>query len=413
MQAALEPDDRLPEPASSPGRPLSRSKRFLLAASICLVVLAVLAGTKFAQISSLIRAGKAAEAAGPPPEAVATDLATASTWDSMIEAVGTVAAARGVTISTETAGVVRAIRFESGALVRAGQTLVEIDASVERAQLASLNARLELASSNAVRTRRLAESGAYTTAQLENDEAQLETVTADAEALKAQIERKIVRAPFAGKLGIREVNLGQYVNPGTAITVLESQESVFVDFTIPQQDLARVPVGAPTRIVLPGTEPPRTLPGRVAAVDPNVDAVTRAVKLRASVKEGRGEKGELRPGMFVNVSVELPERMNVVSIPATAVLRAPYGDTVFVVETRKDDKGRPVSGPDGKPAMMARQRFVRLGPSRGDFVAVAEGLSAGQEVVIQGAFKLRNGAPVLVNNQLKLTPSLTPRPENR
>jgi membrane fusion protein (multidrug efflux system) len=229
-------------------------------------------------------------------------------------------------------------------------------------------------------------------------------------ALKAQIERKMVRAPFAGKLGIRAVNLGQYVNPGTPVTVLESAESVFVDFTIPQQDLARVPVGSPVRIVLPGATPPRTLDGKIAAVDPSVDTLTRSVKLRTSVQD---QKDELRPGMFVNVSVELPERTSVVSVPATAVLRAPYGDSVFVVEPRKDDKGQPVNGPDGKPGKVVRQQFVRVGKARGDFVAIDQGVKAGQEVVTQGAFKLRNGVPVMVNNQLKLAPSLTPKPENR
>lgn len=392
------------------GRRLSGVKRFLVAAGICLVVLVILAGTKFAQISSLIQAGKAAEAAGPPPEAVATEKATAMSWDAVIEAVGSVAAARGVTLSTESPGVVRAIRFESGAMVKAGQVLVELDTSVERAQLDSLSARRDLAETNAARTRELTKEGAYTKVQLDTDEAQLKTVSADVGALKAQIERKMVRAPFAGRLGIRAVNLGQYVNPGTPVAVLESQESVFVDFTISQQDLARVPVGSPVRIVLPGANPPKTLSGKIAAVDPSVDAITRSVKLRTSVQD---DKDELKPGMFVNVSVELPERSNVVSIPATAVLRAPYGDSVFVIEPRKDDKGRPVNGPDGKPAKMVRQQFVRVGRARGDFVAIEDGVKVGQEIVTQGAFKLRNNAPVMVNNQLKLTPSLNPKPENR
>jgi membrane fusion protein (multidrug efflux system) len=394
----------------SGGRRLSGVKRFLVASGICVVVVGLLAGTKFAQISGLIRAGQAAAAAGPPPEAVATDIARAGTWESMIEAVGSVAAARGVTISSESPGVVRAIHFESGAKVRAGQVLLELDASVERAQLASLKARLDLATTNTKRTRFLAQSGAFTKAQLETDEAQLKTVSADAEALEAQIARKVVRAPFAGKLGIRSVNLGQYLNPGTPITMLESTEAVFVDFTIPQQELARVPVGSAVRIVLPGTQPVQTLEGKIAAVDPNVDPGTRALKLRTSVKD---DKNQLRPGMFVSVSVLLPEQVQVVSIPGTAILHAPYGDSVFVVEPRKDDKGQAVNGPDGKPAKMARQQFVRTGQARGDFIAIADGVKAGEEIVTQGVFKLRNGAPIMINNQMKLKPSLNPRPENR
>jgi membrane fusion protein (multidrug efflux system) len=392
------------------GRRLSNGRRFLVAAAICLVVVGALAGTKFAQISALIHAGAAAQAAGPPPEAVGTYVAKGGAWDSVFDAVGSVAAARGVTISAESPGVVRAIRFESGAKVRAGQVLLELDATVERAQLASLKARMELAATTANRTRFLAENGAYTKAQRDTDDAQLRTVSADVGALEAQIERKIVRAPFAGKLGIRSVNLGQYLNPGTPITVLESLESVFVDFTVPQQEIARVPVGAPIRIVLPGTNPPRTLDGKVAAADPNADPATRAVKLRASVKD---DKDQLRPGMFVNVSVLLPERIDVVAVPATAILPAPYGDSVYVVEPRKDDSGRPVTGRDGKPAKVARQQFVRVGQARGDFVSIVEGITAGQEVVTEGVFKLRNGAPIIVNNTVKLTPSLAPRPENR
>ncbi len=391
--------------------------RFVIAAGLSLLVIGILAGTKFAQISSLIRFGEAAQAAGPPPEAVGTAVAQGGAWESVLEAVGSVAAGRGVTISNEIPGVVRAIRFESGAKVRAGQVLVELDAGVERAQLASLRAREDLATTTATRTRRLEASGASTKVQLDTDEAQLKTVSADARALQAQIEKKTLRAPFGGKLGIRSVNLGQYLNPGTPITVLESLDAVYIDFTIPQQQVARVPVGTAIRIVLPGTQPPQTLAGKVAAVDPNVDAVTRAVKLRASVQENKDDdktnEDKLRPGMFVNVSVVLPERANVVFVPATTVMRAPYGNSVYVIENRKDDKGRPVTGPDGKPAKAARQQFVRIGVSRGDFVAIDEGVTAGQEVVVLGAFKLRNGAPVMVNNQTKLAPSQTPNPPNR
>lgn len=388
--------------------------RILVAVGISILVIGLLAGTKFAQISSLISFGKAAQAAGPPPQAVATTVAKQAQWESLLESVGSVEAGRGVTISNEVPGVVHAIRFESGAKVRPGQVLVELDSRVERAQLASLHARRELASSSATRTRRLEASGATTKAQLDTDEAQLKTVSADAEALAAQIEKKTIRAPFAGKLGIRSVNLGQYLNPGTPMTVLESQDAVYIDFTVPQQQLARVPVGTSVRISLPGAQPPRTLTGKIAAIDPNVDPVTRAVKLRASVDEAPGKgKGAadrftdvLRPGMFVNVSVVLPERGNVVFVPATAIMRAPYGNSVYIVEGKKDGAG-------GGAVKVARQQFVRIGVSRGDFVAIDEGVTAGQEIVTLGAFKLRNGAPIMVNNEIQLAPSQTPNPQNR
>ncbi|HEX4404353.1 MAG TPA: efflux RND transporter periplasmic adaptor subunit [Polyangia bacterium] len=389
--------------------------RIVVAVGISLVVIVVLAGTKFAQISSLIKFGKAAQAAGPPPEAVGTAVVKSAQWESLLESVGSVAAARGVTISNEVPGVVHAIRFDSGAKVHAGQVLVELDASVERAQLASLQARRDLATTSVSRTRRLEAGGASTKAQLDADEAQVKTVSADARALEAEIDKKTIRAPFGGKLGIRSVNLGQYLNPGTAVTVLESLDADYIDFTVPQQQLARVPVGTAVRITLPGTEPPRTLDGKIAAVDPNVDPVTRAVKLRASVQEdgAKGSADELRPGMFVNVSVVLPERANVVFVPSTSIARAPYGNSIYVVEDKKDEEGHPVTGPGGKPAKIARQQFVRLGVTRGDFVAVDEGVTAGQEVVVLGAFKLRNGAPIFVNNEIKLSPSQTPNPQNR
>ena len=401
------------------GRGISPLVRILVAVGIAIVVVGLLAGTKVAQISSLIKFGMAAQAAGPPPEAVAAAPAKQAAWESAIESVGSVESGRGVTISTEVPGTVRAIRFESGAKVRPGQVLVALDASVERAQLSSLLASRELATSSAARSRRLGAGGAATKAQLDNDEAQLKTVSADAQALEAQIQKKKIRAPFAGKLGIRQVNLGQYLNPGTALTVLGSQEGVYVDFTIPQQQLASVPVGTAVRIALPGTQPPVTLDGKVAAVDPNIDPITRAVKLRASIdgtsgkanakgSADAGKLNELRPGMFVNVSVVLPQRANVVYVPATSILRAPYGNSVFIVE---DKKGAP--GPGGRPAKVARQQFVRIGASRGDFVAIDEGVTAGQEVVTLGAFKLRNGASVVVNNEIQLSPSQTPTPQNR
>jgi membrane fusion protein (multidrug efflux system) len=389
--------------------------RIVVAVGISLAVVGVLAGTKFAQISSLMRFGKAAQAAGPPPEAVGTAVAQGAQWESVLESVGSVAAGRGVTISNEVPGVVRAIRFDSGAKVRPGQVLVELDASVERAQLSSLQARRDLATTSAARTRHLAAGGASTKAQLDADEAQLKTVSADARALEAEIEKKTIRAPFGGKLGIRSVNLGQYLNPGTPITVLESLDAVYIDFTVPQQQVAAVSVGTAVRIALPGTQPSRTLPGKIAAVDPDADPVTRAVKVRASV-DGDVDKGsadELRPGMFVNVSVVLPKRESVVFVPSTAIMRAPYGNSIYIVEDRKDEEGHPVSGPGGKPAKVARQQFVRIGISRGDFVAIDEGVTAGQDVVTLGAFKLRNGAPVVVNNEIQLQPSLAPNPQNR
>ncbi|MDB4969019.1 MAG: putative Co/Zn/Cd efflux system rane fusion protein [Myxococcales bacterium] len=367
------------------------------------VVLAIVAGlgfVKFKQISQLLHAAEVGRKAGPPPEAVGTAVAKEDSWEGTISAVGTVAAVRGVAVSNEAAGVVKAIHFESGQVVREGQVLVELDTSVERAQLASAAARKELAAVGAGRTRKLAETEAVSKAQVDTDEAQLKTSTADFGALQAQIDRKTVRAPFAGRLGIRSVNLGQYLNPGTPVTVLESTGSVYVDFSLPQQYLAIVKVGTPVRIDVQDSGGAQ-LTGIVGAVDPTIDATTRTIKLRASIPN---KQDKLRAGMFVQVTVVRDEKLRVVTAPATAVVHASYGDSVFVVEEKP--------GNDGKSMKIARQQFVRLGASRGDFVAITDGVKAGQELVTAGAFKLRNGSGVIINNDVKPTPALQPHVDN-
>jgi membrane fusion protein (multidrug efflux system) len=379
--------------------------RYVVTILAVLAVVAGLAFTKASQISMLIKFGKAAEKAGPPPETIGTAVATEQTWERTLSAVGSVAAAKGVTVSNDAPGIVSKIHFESGAVVRQGQVLVELDSSVERAQLASAEARKELATINVGRSRTLASGGSIAASVLDNDEAVLKTSEADLSALRAQIDRKIVRAPFAGRLGIRSVNLGQYLNPGTPITVLESMDSVYVDFTFPQQRLAEVPVGTPVRITIEGTEGGPS-DGVIAAVDPEIDSVTRTVKLRATIPN---KKDKLRPGMFARVEVVMPERAPVISIPAPALVHAPYGDSVFVIE----DKADAPPGPDGKPAKVARQQFVRIGETRGDFVSIVDGVKGGQEVAVAGAFKLRNGAGVVIRNDIKARAELSPQPQNR
>jgi membrane fusion protein (multidrug efflux system) len=226
------------------------------------------------------------------------------------------------------------------------------------------------------------------------------------EGIQAQIARKVVRAPFAGKLGIREVNLGQYLSPGTTLTTLEALDKVYVDFSLPQQALASVQVGSPVRITLEGGEP---LDGNatVAAVDPSVDRTTRTIQVRAAVSN---EAQKLRPGMFARVELVLEDKGNVVALPITSVVHAPYGDSVFVVEPLK---AAPKEGDGEAGVRQVRQQFVRLGEERGDFVAVVDGVKAGEEVVVAGAFKLRNGAKIKVDNTLKPKPELAPTPENR
>jgi membrane fusion protein (multidrug efflux system) len=384
------------------------SMRYVIAIFGLLLLLASIAGLKAAQISTLVGAGRQAQKIGPPPEAVNTATVEEQTWEGTITAVATVAAAKGVAISNEAPGVISRLHFESGATVRRGQLLVELDSDVERAQLASVRARQKLAALSLERSRKLVESGAIAPAQLDADQSAFGSLTADAKSLEAQVDRKQVRAPFAGRLGIRAVNLGQYLAPGTPVTVLESAESLFVDFTLPQQYLGRVSQGTAVRALDAGEKP--VAEGTVTALDPAVDAVTRTFKVRADVPK---HEGRLHPGMFVRARVVLSERVKVVTIPVTAVLHAAYGDSVFCVENRRGPTDAPLAGPDGKPLLSARQQFVKLGETRGDFVSVLDGLRPGQLVVTAGAFKLHNGGPVIVRHDVDLHPELAPHPANR
>jgi membrane fusion protein, multidrug efflux system len=388
--------------------------RYAAAALGLLLVIGSLVGVKFTQISGLMKAGKEMQKAGPPPEAVSVTVSREENWEGTLSAVGTIAANKGVSVSNDAPGVVSKISFESGAVVKDGQVLVELDSSVERAQLASAIVRRDLANLTVNRSRALVNQKAIAQAQADADESQLRAAATDIGALQAQIERKVVKAPFAGRLGIRAVNLGQYLSPGTTITVLEATDSVFVDFTLPQQRLGDLKTGMPVRVTTDakGANPasPVRADGVLAAVDPSVDSTSRTVKLRATVPN-KDEK--LRPGMFAQVTVVLPDHKAQVIIPATSIVHAPYGDSVFLLEDKKDDGGKIVNGPDGKPLKVARQQFVKVGEARGDFVAILDGVPAGREVVSAGAFKLRNGSGVVITQDTKPAPQLSPRPENR
>jgi membrane fusion protein (multidrug efflux system) len=378
--------------------------RYVITIATLILTLAILAGLKGAQIAQLIGFGKQMQALGPPPEAVNSAAVQQEDWEQTLSAVATVVSSKGVALSNDAAGVVSKVNFESGASVKLGQPLVEIDARVERAQLESLQARLQLATQSLERTQTLLSSKVSTQAELDAQSSAVKGLVADVKALEAQIERKTVRAPFSGRLGIRAVNLGQYLAPGTTLTVLESADSVFVDFTLPQQALEHIQVGRAVRVRAEADLPP-IAEGQISAFDSSVNPVTRALTVRASVPN---KEAVLRTGMFVNVEVLLPERTKVLVVPLTAVVRAAYGDSVFLVEPKADaPKG------DGPPPLVAQQQFVRLGASRGDFVAVLDGVSAGQEVVSAGAFKLRNGSPISIKNEVGQTPSLTPHPANR
>jgi membrane fusion protein, multidrug efflux system len=372
---------------------------------IVILGLAVLIGglvaIKGSQIAMLMGMGEAMKKAGPPPEVVSTALAQKQTWEDTLSAVASVVSAKGVAVANDAPGIVSRLHFESGDTVKKGAILVELDTSVERAQLASLKARRDLAQISVGRSKALVTAGAVAQSQVDTDESQLKSLTADMSALGAQIERKVIRAPFSGKLGMRTVNVGQYLAPGTQVTSLESADATLVEFSLPQQDLPKLQVGMKVRVLQSGNTKPLA-EGTLSAIDPTIDPMSRNIKVRASLPD---DAPALRPGMFLRVEVVLPRKAEVVAVPQTAIVHASYGDSVFVGEQKE--------GPDGKPRKVAQQHFVKVGATRGDYVAVVDGLNAEQEVVTAGAFKLRNGIPLKVKNEGGLQPSLDPKPENR
>jgi membrane fusion protein, multidrug efflux system len=383
--------------------------RYVITTVALILTIGILVGIKGAQIKQLIGFGEQMQKMGPPPEAVNAAPVERQTWEQTLEAVATIVSSKGVTVSNDAPGMVTKLHFDSGAKVRVGQPLVELDASVERAQLDSLRARVALGNQSLGRIKKLISSGVSTQAELDEQESTVQGLAADMRAIQAQIERKTVRAPFDGKLGIRAVNLGQYLAPGTTITVLESADSVFVDFSLPQQNLPDIQLGRPVR-VRSDAGGKVIAQGTISAVDASVDAVTRSLRIRASIPNGQEL---LRVGMFVNVELVLPQHADVVAVPVTAVIRAPYGDSVFVVEPKQAaaEGAGPEAGQAG--ALVARQQFVRLGRTRGDFVSVEAGVEAGQKVVSAGAFKLRNQAPITIKNEVGVEAQLDPHPENR
>lgn len=373
-------------------------KRIVLALLGVLIAAGILAGIKALQIGKMIDQGKKFV---PPAETVTTWQVQPQQWDAQLGAVGSLTAVQGVTVAAESPGKIVAIAFRAGSTVHAGELLLRQDTSVEEAQLPGAEAAAVLARANLERARSLLAENAGSQADYDTALADYSLAVANVEQLKAAIAKKTVRAPFAGTLGIRLVNLGQMLKEGEPIVSLQTLDPIFADFALPQQALARLQAGDPVRVTT-DTFANAVFAGKLSAVNAEVDATTRNIRLQATIAN---PKQQLRPGMFVRVAVGLPGRNEVLALPATAVLYAPYGDSVFIVEERKDDK----SGQSG-PAL--RQQFVRLGEKRGDFVAAIEGLKGGETVVSTGVFKLRNGQSVVIDNKLAPTFSLEPKPDN-
>ena len=373
-------------------------KSFLVALFVLLVVVGVVGGVKALQIGKLIAHGK--EDGGPPPEAVSTAPVTREKWDRSVESVGSLRAVQGADLSTEESGVVTKIYFENGAEVKEGDLLLELDTDTEQANLRSAVAEQDLARTVYERTRRLRSNNTVPQSDLDAAESQLRKMSALVEQLKATIRKKQINAPFSGRLGIREVNLGQFVNNGDKIVSLQSLDPIYVDFLLPQQLIAALQSGQQLQVIT-DVYPGDVFEGILTAVNAEIDPVTRNIRLQGTLPN---PGGRLRPGMFGRVLLSLGEADEVTSIPATAVISATYGDSVFVIEDE--------TGEDGSARSVAKQRFIRTGRAQGDFIAVTEGLQPGETVVSAGAFKLRNGSPVTVNNELAPQPQLQPQPED-
>lgn len=368
----------------------------LVMLAIVLVIVSLLGFVKFQQIQAAMAGG----AFVMPPEPVTTVVVQPQPWQSAIEATGTVVPAQGVTLSADLPGVVSRIGFESGARVSAGAVLVELDSRQERAQLQAAEAQRELAAARLRRSKLLLEQQLISQAEFDEVTATAEAAEASASAIRAVVERKQIRAPFAGHTGIRMVNLGQYVNSGDPIVPLQARERVFVNFSVPQQQVPFLKVGAEV-LASADTSAAATVRGRITAIDPVIDEATRNVRIQATMENPRDA---LRAGAYVNVRVLTGNGARHLAVPASAVNYAPYGNSVFVVEKMK--------GPDGKEYVGARQQFVQLGPAQGDQVAVLSGLKPGEEVVSSGVFKLRPNASVKVDNSVQPSNNPAPKPQD-
>jgi len=360
------------------------------------VVVVVLVGVKVGQIRAMIQAGQSFV---PPPESVTSVKVAASTWQSRRAAIGSLIAVHDVMLGAELPGLIREVAFDSGKTVKRGAVLVRLDTTNEEAQLASAVADAELAKATLERARALRKGGANTPVDLEVAEARAKQTQAIVANIHATIAKKTIRAPFDGRVAMKQVERGQVVSPGTPIATLQSVDPIFAEFSLPQQALADLKTGQ-TATMRVDSFPGKTWQGTISAVNSEIDSATRNIRVRATFPN---KEGILRPGLFVNVDVNASDQRQVLLVPATAVVYAPYGDTVFVLDQMAGDH----------PALVAQPRFVRLGERRGDLVAVVSGLSEGETVVSNGAFKLRKGMSVIVNNTLAPPVELDPKPTDK
>jgi membrane fusion protein, multidrug efflux system len=369
--------------------------KIFFAIVIVVAVFIGLAGVKVLQIVKMINFGKTFQL---PPETISSAVAQEQKWQDTLTAVGSISAAQGVTVAAEVAGTVTEITFDSGAVVAKGDLLVRLDTSSEAAQLRAAEAQAELTRLNVERLHKLRESNVVSQSEVDTAEAGLKQNQANADSIRAIIEKKTIRAPFGGRLGIRLVNLGESLDARQAIVSLQSLVPVYGDFSLPQQTLSVLTTGLVVQVssdAYPGVK----FTGAVTAINPELDSITRAVRLQATFAN---TNQLLRPGMFARMEIVLPGEQTVLAVPATAILSAPFGDSVYIIEPSTNSAG----------GLVARQQFVKTGRPLGDFVSIVTGLKPGERVASSGLFKLRNGVGVLINNDIAPKSSTTPNPPN-
>jgi membrane fusion protein (multidrug efflux system) len=345
-----------------------------------------------------------------PPATITATEAVSDEWVLALDAVGTVRAVNGVEVTTQVAGEVEQIHFSSGDEVKQGDVLVSLDARTDSAQLKALEAAARLAEQEYERFQTLFKQGSISRSELDRRQSERDQAIATANAQRERVAQKTLRAPFSGKLGIRQVDLGQYLNPGNAVVTLQQLDPIYVNFSLPERDQALLQSGLAVRASL-SAMPDELFEGEISAIEPGVDPTTRNFNVQASFPNN---EQKLRPGMFARISIRLADSEQVVVVPRTAIQYAPYGNSVYVITEKEEQAAEEGEGAeeDKEPTLIVKRRFVKTGSERGDLVAVIDGLKAGERVATSGLLKLRNDATVIINNKVEPSSEIDPRPDN-
>lgn len=375
------------------------SKRMIIMLILCAVVFGGIFGIKAMFTKGM---NEAINNSPIPASSVTTATAKEDSWATSLEAVGTVRAVNGVAVTTQIAGAVQKIHFNSGDQVKQGDVLVTLDSGTDAAQLKALSAAAKLGELEYERFFRLYKQGSVSQSELDRKRSERDQAAATADAQREKVSQKTLRAPFDGQLGIRQVDLGQYLNPGDAVVTLQQLNPIYVNFALPEQMLSSIATGLNVQVAL-AAFPNQTFNGTITAVEPGVEAATRNFNIQAQLNN---DEQNLRPGMFADVRIALSQEDAVVVVPRTAIAYAPYGNAVYVInDTGEKDE-------EGKPKLTVKKRFVKLGPIRGDLIAIIEGLEPGEKVASSGLLKLRNDAPVFEENDVMPADDATPNPVN-